>query len=207
MPRRVQLYAVAYVVGGTLLVLLWWEAGRLEFRQLRYLGVSQAILLITGGVFDQWLWRWKRLSWFTRRPVLAGTWMVRLRSDWEDPEVSQPVDPITCYVAVRQTYLTLSMRLLTAQSSSTLLAQGIVGIEDGWYRVAGVYLNTPGVELRGVQSEMHYGALLLEVCGTHPSSFKGEYWTDRKTRGSLSFIERRSRYASSYQAAAVLFGR
>ena len=82
-------------------------------------------------------------------------------------------------MAVRQSLTTLSMRLMTAESSSRLIAYKMVEENDGVFLVTGVYTNTPKLELRGDRSEIHYGALLLQVLGDPPISLEGHYWTDR----------------------------
>ena len=62
-----------------------------------------------------------------KRPVIDGTWKVQLRSNWKDPiAAGATVAPIEGYMVVRQTFSTLSMRLLTAESHSELVGTEIV---------------------------------------------------------------------------------
>ena len=131
---------------------------------------------------------------------------MELQSEWPDPNTGQAIGPITCYMAVRQSLTTLSMRLMTAESSSWLIAHKIVEENDGVFFVIGVYTNEPKLELRGDRSEIHYGALRLQVQGKPPASLEGNYWTDRKTRGMMRLSNRRTEIFSTYDEARCQYG-
>lgn len=165
---------------------------------------------VVGGVllllvaFDLWAWRLRLLQgWFVPRPDIRGTWRVELRSDWKDPESGQTIAPISAYMVVRQTFSMLSVRLLTAESTSVLVAAEINKAPDGTYRVAAVYRNEPALSVRH-RSPIHYGALVLEVQGDPVTSLAGHYWTDRSTRGELRTMDRHSTIASSFDHARKL---
>lgn len=145
-------------------------------------------VLLSLLVFDKWAWKWRCLnSWFSRRPNLCGTWRGELRSSWIDPATGEPISPIPCFAVVRQTFTMLSIRLLTAESQSTLIAERILIANDGVFQIACVYQNEPKTDLRGVRSEIHFGAMLLTV-GTSPDrELFGHYWTDRSTKGEIQF--------------------
>ncbi len=59
--------------------------------------------------------------------------------------------------------------------------------------------------LRGMRSEMHYGAILLNVHGNPVQSLEGHYWTDRNTSGSMSLEERVEGIADSHEIAENAF--
>ena len=65
-------------------------------------------------------------------------------------------------MVVRQTFSTLSMRLMTEESSSELVGTEIICSADGLYCISGVYRNEPRFQVRD-RSEMHYGAVWLKV--------------------------------------------
>lgn len=167
--------------------------------------VSFLVLVVT--VFDRYAWAWPILQgWYVERPDLRGTWRVTLQTQWKDPATGQIPGPNTCYMAVRQTHSSLSMRLMTAESASWLVAQNIVVSEDGLFQVTGVYMNEPELHLRGVRSEIHYGAILLDVHGQPPTDLQGKYWTDRQTRGTMQLTDRRKDICPTYAAARTVFG-
>lgn len=177
---------------------------------------STVVSIVTGAstAFDRWWWKWSRFQgWFVKVPNISGTWKVIINTQWRNPETGEHPGPITCYMAVRQTYSSLSMRLMTGESTSWLIAQRIVREDDGVLYVTGVYLNRPQVGLRGRQSEIvhgrrseiHHGALLLEVKGHPPTTLDGHYWTDRDTRGAMNMATRRKEIFSTYEEAREAF--
>ena len=153
------------------------------------------------------LWRWRPLQgWLFDRPDLRGTWKVTIQSEWINPETGLRVPPITAYAGIVQTLSKLQIHLMTAESESCLLAHAIEPTPCGnRFNVSVVYANTPGVELRGVRSERHIGAATISTHGTKykPESMTAEYWTDRRTVGSMTFEGRiptiYSRYADAKQ--------
>lgn len=206
MISRLHLTPIVLLVGAAWLVLLIIDGVAVELRWLRHVTTVVPILLVFLGVFDNWLWKAPWLNgWFTNRPVLCGTWEVALQTEWVDPNTGTTPGPITCYIAVRQTFSTLSMRLMTPESASWLIAHNIVRSNDGMFQVAGVYMNKPNLPLRGERSEIHYGAFLLDVQGQPPTALEGHYWTDRQTRGTMRFTRRKARSSATYEEARGAF--
>lgn len=158
-------------------------------------------------VFDRWLWHWPVFKkWLVNRPDLRGSWKATLVSDYRNPETGQPIPPIEAVMVIRQTYSTLTARLYTRESSSASVAYNIAQDPDGLFRLFNVYQNVPAVELRGERSEIHFGALALEVHDDPPARLSGHYWTDRSTKGSLELTDRTAHYFPSFTMAAVHFG-
>jgi hypothetical protein len=156
-------------------------------------------------VFDKWVWKWRLLhSWLVPFQDLNGTWKGVLQTSWQDPTTLQQPGPIEVVLVVRQTYSTLSARLLTAESESDLLIGKIVVVEDGVADLIGVYRNTPKQSLRE-RSPIHNGALRLRLEGEPVTALRGEYWTDRNTRGELRLLEHVSAKAHSFEHARTLF--
>jgi predicted pore-forming effector associated with SMODS systems len=157
-------------------------------------------------IFDKWIWKWPIFKgWLVNQPDLHGTWKVLLKSDWVNPETKQQVAPVECIMTIRQTYSRFSARLFTRESSSYLVAHKIEQHNDGVFQLFGTYQNTPDIMLRGKRSEIHYGALVLEVRGDPPKSLVGHYWTDRGTRGSVELTDRIPKILSGYQEGISRF--
>lgn len=169
------LWGAALLIAGVAIKVTWFEP----------FSVVVGILVLILAAFDLWLWRmsWLR-GWFVHRPCIRGTWKASLRSQWTDPQTGKTPPAIEAYIAVRQTYSMLSMRLMTEESASELLGAEMVCAADGTCRVAGVYRNEPRLAVRE-RSPIHYGAVLLEVEGDPPVRLAGHYWTDRDSRGEL----------------------
>ena len=180
-------------------VLLWWlvllaQGTVVGWDHLRPFGTVVGFLVGVGIAFELQLWRHPWLhGWFVKRPDLRGTWRVELQSDWIAPATNVGVPLIICYMGVSQTLSTFQMHLMTPESESWFIAESITPSRSKvGYRVAGVYTNEPKTHLRGKRSEIHRGGLLLETHGpaNRPDTLTGEYWTDRKTKGEMTFTER-----------------
>jgi hypothetical protein len=155
--------------------------------------------------FDLWLWKLPFLRWFVKRPVIDGTWKVEIQSNWIDPSTSQPIEPIMAFMAIRQTLSTLSMRLMTIESTSTLVGTEVVCSPDRLYCISGVYRNEPRFDVR-FRSEIHYGGLWLQIAEDSDSmTITGHYWTDRNTAGSMMLTNRRTKKYQSFAAAEGAF--
>jgi hypothetical protein len=164
--------------------------------------------IITGvaTLFIRYAWSWKVFQgWYVRRPDVRGTWKVELQSDWINPETKQPIPTIVAYAAIRQSLTSLSLRLMTPESKSKLIAHSIELEEDGVYRLAGVYRNEPNIGLQGRHSNIHHGALSLEIYGSPPTNLEGHYWTDRNTRGEMKLSNRVATLYDTYAAAKAGF--
>jgi len=167
--------------------------------------VVVGILILILAAFDVWLWRisWLR-GWFVKRPCIRGTWRASLQSQWVDPESGKRPPAIEAYIAIRQTYSLLSMRLMTEESASELLGAEMVRSVDGTCRIAGVYRNEPRLAVRE-RSPIHYGAVLLEVEGDPPVRLAGHYWTDRDSQGEVVTESHKTTVFPNFDAARKAF--
>ena len=133
-----------------------WVQGQpvLNAQFLRPFGLVVGVIVTIVGVFSRWAWAWPLFrGWYVKRPDLRGTWKAEIQSNWKNPETGSGVPPIAAYLAVRQTLTTLSLRLMTPESKSKLIAHSIELEKDGIYRIAGIYRNEPRVELQGTAAK------------------------------------------------------
>ena len=161
------------------------------------------VFLLLIGWYETHLWklRIKKLA-VCPQPCLIGTWKGELRSNYLAPGTTTPISPREVFLVIRQTLTTISVRFLTQESSSHLLAGALIREEDGVYSVTGTYMNTPKISLQG-RSPIHHGALLLRVHGDVPDRLEGEYWTTRNTNGELEFTGKSSKLHTDYAAAVA----
>jgi SMODS-associating 2TM, beta-strand rich effector domain len=153
-------------------------------------------------LLDGWLWKSPFLhGWLVKRPVIDGTWKAEIQSNWIDPLTGEKREKVEAFMVVRQTLSTLSMRLLTAESSSVLVGTEIVCSPDGTFCVSGVYRNEPWFKYRE-GSQIHYGGLWLQIADQRPGErLIGHYWTDRNTAGTLQMSDRIPQKLQTYEAA------
>lgn len=202
MPTRLH---ISSFVGFTILVWLTalWVQGMpvLSTDFLKPFGIVVGATTIVAGLFDRYAWAWGAFrGWYVKRPDLRGTWRVAMQTSWES-DAGVPGGPIHGYAVVRQTLTTLSVRLMTSESRSRLVAHSLRQEEDGVFVLDAVYRNEPDIELQGVRSDIHHGAFTLQVYGSPPEELRGHYWTDRLTRGSMELTLRSPRLFETFESA------
>jgi SMODS-associating 2TM, beta-strand rich effector domain len=156
-------------------------------------------------LFDSYVWRWKVLRRFIKIPDLQGTWRVELSSTYVNPTTGERSGPLAAYVLVRQRFSQLSLRLMTAESNSHLIAYSFLFPDDRTVELTGVYQSDPSIHVRGRTSEIHYGAFKLRASGDPIDRMEGHYWTDRNTTGSIVYVERRPELCDRLDLAEGLF--
>lgn len=201
MISRLHLSVILFLAWLIWIVLLLVGGFDVSISWLRYLSTVTAVLVLVLGAFDLWLWRLRFLhGWFVKRPDLHGTWRVVMRSNWVEPSTGKTVDPIEGYMAVRQTFSSISLRLMTDESTSELIGAQVVRAQDGTYRVTGVYRNQPRMSVRD-RSPIHNGAVLLSVAGSPVTRLSGQYWTDRSTTGEIELTDRSDNILDDFHTA------
>lgn len=188
-------------------ITLWVSGLPLTWEYSKPFSITASVLSFAAILFDKWLWRWRIFKgWFVNCPDLQGTWKVVLKSDWADPQTGEQRAPIVCVMTIRQTYSRFSARIFTNESSSYLIAHKLEQQNDGVFQLFGTYQNTPDIMLRGKKSEIHYGALVLEVRGEPATELVGHYWTDRGSKGSLELSNKISFIASGLKDGQKMLG-
>ena len=188
----------ASLIWGTLLII---DGFAVTLYCLKPISIVVGILIFLLSFFEKWGWGISYLHpWFVLVPDMRGTWKGTLLSTWQNDLTQEPI-PIESYLVIRQTYSTISIRLITKESISTLLTGSIIRSNDGIYEIVGVYQNTPKILIRE-KSPIHYGGILLAIEGNPPSYLEGHYWTDRETKGELRFKKfSRTTYENFTQAS------
>lgn len=199
--------AIIYIAVLAWTVVLYVNHQTIQSSWLKPLSTVTTVVLYAVMAFDLWLWKLPFLhGWFVKRPVIDGVWKVDIKSNWVNPASGAHIAPVEGYMIVRQTFSTLSMRLLTAESSSELVGTEIVCSSDGLYCVSGVYRNEPRFEVRD-RSEIHYGAVWLKISDERQKSIAGHYWTDRESAGEIHLSEQRNKKFQAFQSAEAYYAK
>src|SRR5437773_9413456 len=119
--------AIIYGTVVTWTAVLFANHQAIKSAWLQYLSIVITIVLYAVIAFDLCLWKLALLQgWFVKRPVIDGTWKVELRSNWKNLNTGDSsIASIEGYMVIRQTFSTLSMRLLTHESVSELVGTEI----------------------------------------------------------------------------------
>jgi len=202
---QIQLTTLLFVAGAAWLLLLVINGVAVKLQWLKYMPTVASAVLVAVGAFEHWLWKLPlvRRTLAAKRPVLSGTWRARIRPTTPAGRAGNPAS-IDAFMAVRQTYSTVTMQLLTAESASETLAGTLVRAADGIFEVFAVYRNTPRLSVR-TRSPIHFGALRLQVHDDPVNTLAGHYWTDRDSMGELELTDRRSALVSTFDAGTRLF--
>jgi len=196
--------AIIYTAVAVWAIALLVTGQKLSSDLLRPLSAVTSIVVLLAMAFELWLWKLPFLhGWAVKRPVLTGTWRVELRSNWKDASGSA-IPPVEGYVVIRQTLLNLSLRLMTKESSSHLVGTEIVCSADGLYCVSGVYRNEPRYQDRS-HSQIHFGAVWLQVIDTPTQMLQGHYWTDRNTAGEMLLTDRQKPKFQDFKSAQAYY--
>lgn len=191
------LLLVAVVVWSAFLLVLGIQ---LTWDHAKPFSLTLAALTTSWWLFNKHLWNRWPCTMFGNPPDLNGTWRVELKSSYKNP-AGDAVRLASAYAVVRQTYSTFSIRLMTEESESHLVASSIEQNSDGTTHIYGVYQSDPSILLRSKVSEIHYGSFKYKVVGAPPSEMIGHYWTDRGTNGSIRFYERAAAWHDSFGSA------
>lgn len=159
------------------------------------------LILVLAYAFERRGWRaqWLHPRWVST-PVVIGTWRGTLTHCGDE---DAPIEKVV-YLTVRQTLTTASIRLLSDESTSEQVAGGPAKTESGYPAIAYTYRNKPRIGLRHATSNIHYGGALVEIVGEPATGLAGDYWTERKTKGELSFREHAPQIAQTYEEAGKL---
>lgn len=188
-------WAVALVASGITVSSTW----------LHPYSMVVGVLVLAIAVFDKWAWRLRLLQpWFLHMPDLNGTWRASLEPTGNDGASTTNAAPLMCYMVVRQTYSSISMRLLTEKSASELLAARITQALDGTFSIVAVFRATPRLSVR-LRNPIHHGAFVLTVRGWPPDSLDGQYWTDRSTQGEMKLTDRKRKMFHTFEEAQAAF--
>lgn len=204
-PVRVKI--TAYVVSAAYSIALALSGVHLPNITTKVLSFLPAVIVVGFAGFDQWLWRLRPLGKVLHMPNLVGTWhgeLISMRPDDAGHEVTHP--PMPVILTIRQTFTSISLTLMTAESKSRSMAESLVRNANGDYTLYYQYHSVPVLVARA-KMQIHNGGAALEIAGHYPASLEGEYWTNRKTRGTFKLAKIDSKVAGSFQEATASVGK
>lgn len=193
---------IATIVWG---LSLWVSGIKLSWYFIKPYSITLATLTACIWLFDKYLWKICLLNNFLHRPNLNGTWQVKLKSTYKDPKSGKSNAPIEGFVTIQQTFSSLSIRLMTEQAESFLVASNLEVKSDGSTYIYGVYQSDPNIHSRSGDSVIHYGSFVYRVLGKPPIELSGQYWTDRNTSGSIDITNKKEKLYDSFQLAKQAF--
>ena len=144
-------------------------------------------------IFTTLLWRWNFLhSWLIPFPDLNGTWKGNIQKDRKDAEGQTP-DHIPTILTIKQSFGRISCVMRTEEMESRSYVEGFRIDKNVQVRqLCYLYTSKPKTSLR-IRSTPHDGSILFNIIGTPAKKLNGEYWTQRKTTGTveLTFLTKK----------------
>ena len=203
MPSRTQVQVVLFIAVIVWAALLFLEGVTLKPSYLKPFSITVVVVILILLAFERWLWRIRPVARALHRPVLKGTWKGQLSSTWKDSTTGQRIEPIDVFLAVRQTYSAISLRVMTSESISKSLVASLDASRDDVATISSTYQNVPRLLVRD-RSSIHHGALMLEVTGQPAKQLQGCYWTDRDTKGELVLNSHSRKLFTTFNEAAAV---
>lgn len=146
------------------------------------------------GIFTKFLWKFRIFrGWLVPFPNLNGTWTGEIHSDWINPKNKKNISPIPVMLTIDQTFFHINFLMTTEEMKSHSYVEGFkIDKENQIKQVAYLYTSKPRIVLdsRSLPSD---GAIIFEIIEKPKMKLKGQYWTDRKTKGEilLSFYNKK----------------
>lgn len=155
--------------------------------------MSAVVLLLVA--FDTFLWRFFPLR-VTKRPNIRGTWKAELHYRWP---VGAPQRNKRCYVLIRQTFSTISVRMFFDISTSESRSAAIEVTDDGQYKLWWSYLSMAREFDR--DNPPHRGAAEVAISVSGTTTLDGQYWTERSTAGRIVTVGHSKKAWDSFEKA------
>lgn len=144
--------------------------------------VSYAITLETliALLFAKILWKWKIFKWLVQVPCLSGKWSGILEFDYDSKHQKKKTE-----LCIKQDFFRTVIKLKTNESESiSVSAQFDIDKDRDVKRLFYCYRNEAKPDFRD-RSPIHYGAVRLNISDDN-KKLEGEYWTSRKSVGTIS---------------------
>jgi SMODS-associating 2TM, beta-strand rich effector domain len=208
MPNRLLLSALG-VIGAAAAAVAWYlNPPTTLMDYLRVISAAPTAIAIAFGAFEWGLWRFLPAFVIAPKKDLNGTWKVQAENESLD---GKHKDQFQGYMFVRQSYLTLSMRLETPTTTSELEVDEFVRKKGGTIQLWAIY----DCSARGDKSQesikRHYGAMILDC---NPTELNGRFWVNQVLKneqghefitGTLKLSERRDTVFHSYEEADAAY--
>lgn len=141
-----------------------------------FIGYAGEAVFVAGILllfYNKFLWR---VLNFWKIPVLAKEYNGTFISSFDGKERE-------ARLVVTQSFLSIKIKMKTAESWSASICESL-DVQNGVNILTYTYLNKPELKLYD-RSKMHYGTATFDC--DNPKRLQGDYYTERKTTGSMVF--------------------
>ncbi|ETT38511.1 hypothetical protein [Paenibacillus sp. FSL R5-808] len=139
--------------------------------------------------FKKWIWKYHWIPLLNPVivlvPNLHGTWKGKLQSNWIDSETGEQVPPIEITAYIRQSFISISVEIHTSKMVSKSYIAGIKTDGDTETQELCYSYNSKANADSIETNPWHEGTAKLEIHSGSNPKLKGNYWTLRKTIGTI----------------------
>lgn len=139
-------------------------------------------------LFAKFFWKWRIFyDWLVPFPNLNGTYKGKIRTTWTDPETGGRPDVIDAVLTINQSFFSISCVMRTTEMTSySILADFILDPDNQVKKLSYTYTSNPK-QVVIERSPQHLGTAVFDIDDGKKKKHRliGEYWTARKTTGSI----------------------
>lgn len=157
----------------------------MDLKESLKLMTSSGVIVYFGRfVYLKWLWRMKPFYFAHKTPSLKGEWKGKLYSDYKQEETGKPIEKEIRVIINQPSISEIFVKQISDESFSKSYADLVLLDEHNDILLTYSYLNEPNADVRN-RSEISFGSVRLSMDSKGSKELKGNYWTDRKTRGRI----------------------
>jgi len=202
-----QKYYIWLIIGFSILVyvimlFIFPINNKILLNYLKPISIVVTIDTLFAYVFCKFIWKWKLFyNWLVPFPDINGTWKGFIKSTWIDPNTNKRPDPIPVILTIKQSFLSTSCVMRTKEMESFSFISGFrIDQDNQILQLVYSYNSIPKQTVKD-RSPQHYGTMIFNITNNNGKGLIGEYWTDRKTTGTINLEfwkkERVDKYSES----------
>ena len=156
--------------------------------------------VIISAIFVRWFWKSKLFyHWLVPFPNLNGTWKGEIKSTWVNSDTGERPEPIPVILTIKQSFTSISCVMRTAEMTShSFSSDFVIKNEEQILKLVYTYDSNPKETIKD-RSVRHLGTISFDIL-THNKKIEldGEYWTARKTTGTIELKFWKKELVSKY---------
>ena len=123
-----------------------------------------SIDLVLCGLFASFLWKCSIFkNWLVPFPNLNGTWKGEIRTTWIDPETGERPEAIPAILTIKQSFLSVSCVMRTAEMTSrSLVSNFVLDKQNQLERLIYTYDSNP-IETVRERNPQHCGTMSFDI--------------------------------------------
>jgi hypothetical protein len=196
---QIRILIVTSIVG--IVIFGYFSTGLLDIQPLHYIGLITTLISLGVFVWNKWIWKINLIQKIPFVPPnINGTWEGTI--EYQDDNKQTIVEK--AYLVIEQNNRNLfRVDLLSKESQSALSSPAYLVKENSKQYFEYFYRNSTKESVKH-RSANHIGSAHIQY-NAISTSLSGEYWTDRKSKGELTFKARKNKLANTYLDASSLF--